>query len=121
MLCWSFRCTVTANHDFMQKNPVATKPVLRAILQGSDICAREPERAAKFLMDEGYAKNYDYALEAPQNIPYNRWQEYEPEDTMIFYANRLRDAGLIKSNAHDIVAKGTDWHFLKDLKQELKG
>ena len=119
---WSqyFCCTVTANRGFAQKNPVAIKRTLRAILQASDICARDPERAAKFLIDKGYAKNYDYALEAMRNIPYNRWQEYDPEDTVIFYANRMRDAGLIKSNAHEIVAKGTDWHFLNEIKQELK-
>jgi NitT/TauT family transport system substrate-binding protein len=121
---WSqyFCCCVTANRDFAQRNPVATKRVLRAILQASDSCAREPERAAKFIIEKGYTRaNYDYVLEAMQNIPYNRWQEYDPEDTVIFYANRLRDARLIKSNANDIVAKDTDWHFLKEIKQELKG
>ena len=120
---WSqyFCCTVTANREFAQKNPVATKRTLRAILKASDICALDPARAAKFIVDKGYTKNYDYALEAMQNIPYNRWQEYDPEDTVIFYANRLRDAGLIKSNANEIVTKGTDWHFLNEIKQELKG
>jgi NitT/TauT family transport system substrate-binding protein len=116
-----FCCMVTANRAFAQKNPVATKRTLRAILQASDICARQPEQAAKFLIDKGYAKNYDYALEAMQNIPYNKWREYDPEDTIIFYANRLRDAGLIKSNANEIVAKGTDWHFLDEIKQEMNG
>jgi len=120
---WSqyFCCMVTANREFAQKNPVATKRALRALLEASDICAREPARAAQFMIDKGYSKNYDYALEAMQNIPYNRWREYDPEDTVIFYANQLRDVGLIKSNANDIVAKGTDWHFLNEIKQELKG
>jgi NitT/TauT family transport system substrate-binding protein len=121
---WSqyFCCGVTVNRDFAQKNPVATKRVLRAILQASDTCAREPEQAAKFIIDKGYTNaKYEYVLEAMQNIPYNRWQEYDPEDTVIFYANRLRDAGLIKSNANEIVAKSTDWHFLNEIKQELKG
>jgi NitT/TauT family transport system substrate-binding protein len=120
---WSqyFCCTVTANREFAQKNPVATKRVLRAILEASDTCALDPARAAKFLVDKRYANNYDYALEAMQNIPYNRWREYDPQDTVIFYANRLREAGLIKSNANDLVAKGTDWHFLNELKQEMKG
>jgi len=121
---WSqyFCCSVTANRDFAQKNPVATKRVLRAILQASDICAREPEWAAKFIIDKGYTNaKYEYVLEAIQNIPYNRWQEYDPEDTVIFYANRLRDAKLIKSNANEIVAKNTDWTFLNELKAELKG
>jgi NitT/TauT family transport system substrate-binding protein len=120
---WSqyFCCTVYSSQGFTEKNPVATKRALRAILQAADSVALEPERAAQFMVDKGYAKNYDYALAAMQNIPHNRWREYDPEDTLVFYANRLRDAGLIKSNANDIVAKGTDWHFLDEIKQELKG
>jgi NitT/TauT family transport system substrate-binding protein len=120
---WSqyFCCFVTANRSFAQKNPVATKKVLRAILQASDICAREPERAAHYVVDKGYTKaKYEYVLEAMQNIPYNRWREYDPEDTVIFYANRLRDAKLIKSNANDVIATGTNWHFLDEIKQEIK-
>jgi NitT/TauT family transport system substrate-binding protein len=120
---WSqyFCCAVYSSRDFIEQNPVATKRALRAILQAADSVALDPERAAKFMVDKGYAKNYDYALEAMKNIPHNRWREYDPEDTVIFYANQLRDAGLIKSNANDIVAKGTDWHFLKEIKVELKG
>ncbi len=120
---WSqyFCCTVYSSRDFIEQNPVATKRALRAILQSADSVALEPERAAKFMVDKGYAQNYDYALAAMQNIPHNRWREYDPEDTVIFYANQLRDAGLIKSNANEIVAQGTDWHFLNEIKQELKG
>ena len=118
---WSqyFCCMATFNRDFVQKNPVATKRALRALLKASDICAREPERVAQFLMDKGYTKNYDYALEALQQIPYNVWREYDPEDTMVFYANRLRDVGMIKSSPDEIIQQGTDWHFLNELKAEL--
>lgn len=119
---WSgyFCCMATTSHDFMNKNPVATKRALRAILRASDICALEPEKAARLVVDKGITDNYDYALQAMQEIPYNRWRELDPVDTVIFYANRLRDAGLIKSNANDIVAKGTNWTFLNELKTELK-
>jgi len=120
---WSqyFCCLVYTNREFVQKNPVATKRALRAILQGSDTCAREPERAAQFMVDKGYTKNYDYALEAMKNIPYNRWAEYDPEDTFRFYALRLHDVGLIKSTPEEIIKQGTDWHFLEEIKKELKG
>jgi NitT/TauT family transport system substrate-binding protein len=33
---------------------------------------------------------------------------------------RLRDAGLIKSTPQKIIADGTDWRFLNELKSELK-
>ncbi len=36
--------------DFVQ-NPVATKRVLRSIMKASDICATDPERVARFLVD----------------------------------------------------------------------
>ena len=119
---WSqyFCCTVYSSQDFIKKNPVAAKRALGAILQAADAVSLDPEHAAKFMVDKGYATNYDYALTAMQNIPHNRWREYEPEDTVLFYANQLRDGGLIKSNANDIVASGTNWTFLNELKTELK-
>ena len=120
---WSqyFCCLHTANRDFMQANPVATRRALRAILKGADACARQPERVAQFLVDKSYTDNYDYALQSMQELPYNMWREYDPEDTMRFYALRLRDAGLIKSSPDEMIANGTDWQFLNELKTELKG
>jgi NitT/TauT family transport system substrate-binding protein len=32
---------------------------------------------------------------------------------------RLRDAGMIKGTPDEIIAKGTNWRFLNELKQEL--
>jgi protein SCO1/2 len=40
---------------------------------------------------------------------------------MRFYALRLREAGMVKSNPNKIVADGTDWRFLNELKRELRG
>jgi NitT/TauT family transport system substrate-binding protein len=119
---WSqyFCCMVAANRNFVQNNPVATKRALRAIMKATDICALEPERAARFMVDKGYTTNYDYALETMQNIIYNRWREYEPEDTLRFYALQLRDAGMIKSNPDEIIKQGSDWRFLNQVKAELK-
>jgi NitT/TauT family transport system substrate-binding protein len=37
-----------------------------------------------------------------------------------FFALRLHEAGLIKSSPQKIIAQGTDWRFLRDLKKELK-
>jgi len=120
---WSqyFCCMATANREFVQKNPVATERALRALLKATDICALEPERAAKLMVAKGYTENYDYALEAMQDIPYNRWREYDPEDTLRFYALRLREAGMIESSPDEIIAQGADWRILNELKMELKG
>jgi NitT/TauT family transport system substrate-binding protein len=53
-------------------------------------------------------------------VPYNKWRDYDPEDTIRFYALRLREAGMIKSNPNKIIAEGTDWRFLNEIKRELK-
>jgi NitT/TauT family transport system substrate-binding protein len=120
---WSqyFCCMVASSHEFVRKHPVATKRALRAVLKAADICALEPDRAARSLMDKGLVKNYDYALQAMQDVQYNRWREYEPEDTVRFYALRLHEAGMIKSSPQKIIAQGTDWRFFNELKRELKG
>ncbi len=119
---WSnyFCCFVAANREFVREHPVATKRVLRAILRAADVCAREPARVARFLVDKGYTERYDYALQAMNEIPYNRWREYDNEDTIRFHSLRLLEAGLIKSSPRKIVAQGTDWRFLNELKRELK-
>jgi NitT/TauT family transport system substrate-binding protein len=120
---WSqyFCCVVVGNRDFVRKHPVATKRALRAILKATDVCALEPNRAAQLIVDKGYTQRYDYALQTMQEIPYNRWREYDPEDTVRFYALRLHEIGLIKSTPQKIIAQGTDWRFFNELKKVLKG
>jgi NitT/TauT family transport system substrate-binding protein len=119
---WSqYYCCMLATHTkFAQKYPVATKRVLRAILKGADLCASEPKRAAQLLVDRGYTKRYDYALQALSEIRYDVWRDYDPEDTLRFYALRLHEAGLIQSSPNKLIAEHTDWRFLDELKRELK-
>jgi NitT/TauT family transport system substrate-binding protein len=120
---WSqyFCCVVAGHREFVQKNPVATKRALRAILKGADICALEPERAARSLVNQGLVQHYDYALQTMKDVPYGRWREYDPEDTVRFYALRLHEVGMLKSTPQKLIAQGTDWRFLTELKKELKG
>jgi NitT/TauT family transport system substrate-binding protein len=120
---WSqyFCCVVAGHREFVQKNPVATKRALRAILKGADLCALEPERAARVLVNQGLVPHYDYALQTMKDVPYGRWREYDPEDTVRFYALRLHEVGMLKSTPQKLIAQGTDWRFLTELKKELKG
>lgn len=119
---WSdyFCCMLVGNQDYIRKYPVATKRVVRAILKAADLCASQPAVIARQLVDTGYAKQYDYTVEALQQLPYDKWREYDPEDTIRFYALRLREAGLIKSTPQKIIADHTDWRYLTELKRELK-
>src|SRR5262245_32545373 len=120
---WSqyFCCIVGGNREFVRKYPVATKRALRAILKATDICALEPTRAAQALVEKGYTQRYDYALQTMQELPYNQWREYDPEDTVRFYALRLHELGIIKSTPQKIIAQGTEWRFFNELKKEMKG
>jgi NitT/TauT family transport system substrate-binding protein len=119
---WSqyFCCMLAANRDFVRQHPVATKRALRAFLKATDLCASDPEGVADFLVAKRYTTRRDYALQALKAIPYNRWREYNPEDTVRFYALRLHEAELIKSPPQKILAQGTDWRFFNELKKELK-
>jgi NitT/TauT family transport system substrate-binding protein len=120
---WSqyFCCMLAGNRDFIRKNPVATKRVLRAILKSTDLCVSDPVGTARRMVERGFAARYDYALQTLKEVPYNKWREYDPEDTMRFYALRLREAGMIKSSPSKIIAEAADWRFLNELKRELKG
>ena len=120
---WSqyFCCVLAANRGYIRKYPIATKRVLRAIVKAADLCASEPARVARQIVDAGFTPSYDYALQTIKEIPYVRWREYDPADAVRFYALRLREAGMIKSNPNKILADGTDWRHWNELKRELKG
>jgi NitT/TauT family transport system substrate-binding protein len=120
---WSqyFCCVLATNREYIRKYPVATKRVLRTIVKAADLCASEPARVARQIVDAGFTPNYDYALQTLKEIPYARWREYNPEDAVRFYALRLREAGMIKSSPNKILADGTDWRHWNELKRELKG
>jgi NitT/TauT family transport system substrate-binding protein len=113
-------CMLMANRAFVQEHPIATKRALRAILKATDICAREPEATGRLMVERGYTDRYDLALQVIKEMPYGRWREHDPEDTVRFYALRLREAGFIKSTPQQIISQGTDWRFLKELKRQLK-
>jgi NitT/TauT family transport system substrate-binding protein len=119
---WSqyFCCMVVGNADFVREHPAATKRVVRATLKAIDICAAEPKMVAQELLDRGFTKHYDYALETLTSIPYAQWRELDPEDSLRFFGLRLHEAGMIDSSPNRLIAEGTDWRFLNELKRELK-
>jgi NitT/TauT family transport system substrate-binding protein len=113
-------CAISANREFVRTHPVATKRAIRAILKAEQLCAQEPERVARGLVDRRLTR-YEYARQMMRDVPYGRWRQYDPEDTVRFYALRLREAGAIKATPQTILAQGTDWRFHHELKLELKG
>jgi len=111
---------LAGHREFVRKYPIATKRVTRAILKAADLCATEPARAARLLVDGGFTERYDYALQTLSVLPYDKWRDYDAEDTVRFFALRLHDVGLIKSSPQKIIVDNSDWRFLDELKRELK-
>jgi NitT/TauT family transport system substrate-binding protein len=119
---WSqyFCCMIAGNGEFVRKRPVAVKRAVRAVLKAADMCGLAPDRVARSLVERGFTKQYDYALQALKDIPYGKWREYDPEDTVRFYALRMHEVGMIKSTPQKLIAQGADWRILNELRTELK-
>lgn len=121
---WSqyFCCVVTGQSSFMKKNPIATRRALRAILKAVDIVARDPVLATKILIDKKVRPEAEYAsiLRVLKEIPYGRWREYNPEDTIRFYALRMRETGMIETAPQEFIERNTDWRFINELKKEFR-
>src|SRR5215469_17825891 len=67
---WSqyFCCMLAGSQDYVRKYPVATKRVLRAVLKAADLCAADPARTARRLVDGGFDARYDYALQTLREV-----------------------------------------------------
>ena len=125
-------CMLEASPQFVARNPVATKRVLRAVLRGADLCASDPERAARYLVDNGHTQwltdelvqlsgmdRYNLTLATVRHLPYNVWRRFDPEDSLRFYALRMRDAGAVKVTPDELIRRVTDWRFFNELKREM--
>jgi len=119
---WSqyYCCMLSAHRDFVGNYPVATKRVVRAMLKASDLCVEQPERVARAIVKKGFTQNYDFALETLRDVSYGAWRTHDPESTLRFHALRLHEVGMIKTVPQKLIARGTDWRFLNELKKELK-
>jgi NitT/TauT family transport system substrate-binding protein len=119
---WSqyFCCLLLGQTDFVRQYPIATKRAMRAVLKATDVCATNPQRAARQLVEGGFALHYDTALQTLTDVPYNVWRELDPEDSLRFYGLWLHEFGEIDATPNQLIAEGTDWRFLNELKRELK-
>ena len=119
---WSqyFCCMMYGNRAWVRDHPATTKRFLRAMFKAADYCTTEPKAAARRLVDGGFTKRYDYALETIRSVEYRRWHEYDPEDSLRFYALRLHEGGMIRSSPNTLIAEGANWRFAEELKHELR-
>jgi NitT/TauT family transport system substrate-binding protein len=105
--------------DFVRRNPIATRRVVRAMMRATDICAAKPAWVAQRLVDRGVTPRSDYARQGLEEVSYRAWRDYDTEDSVRFWALRLREIGWIKSSPDKILAHGTDWRFINEVRKEL--
>jgi NitT/TauT family transport system substrate-binding protein len=119
---WSqyFCCFLVGASEFVNRYPIASKSVVRAYVRAADICANEPERVARYLVDKKLEPRYDIGLEVLKQLPYNRWRDASPADTIRFHALRLHEVGMITTAPNKLVERSTDWRFIEEVKRELK-
>ena len=120
---WSqyYCCMITGRRDFIRNNPIATRKVIRSILRANDLVSQDPEMAAQLLVDRKVRKadDQEFLAQAFREIPYDKWRHYSPEDTIRFWALRLKGLGLSKHSPQEFISKNTDWSHIASLKREM--
>ena len=116
---WSdnYCCGVVANRAFAQKNPVATKRALRALLKASDEAASQPEQAARYIVDKGYRPSYDDMIASFKEMMHNRWRDMDHEASFRLHTINLKAGGLVKGSADKLVSDGANLSFLSELRK----
>ena len=62
---------------------------------------------------------YDVLYAFMKSMPMN-WRDYDPEDTLRYFALRLADGNLIKKTPDQMINDSTDFAYFKQLRKELK-
>ncbi len=119
---WSqyFCCMIAANREWADRHPVAAKRAVRAILKASELCAADPELGARAFLAQGFNFDPEYARQALRELTLGTWRDFNPEETLRFYALRLREAEMVKSSPQKIIAGGSDWRIVDRLRKEMK-
>jgi NitT/TauT family transport system substrate-binding protein len=123
---WSqnYCCMLTANRDWAKANPVATKRATRAFLRAADVVAKDKKAAVQVAIDKGIYKankalTPEILFETIEMLSYD-WREVDPEETLRFFALRLRDVKLLKRSPQQILDEGADFAYFRQMRKELK-
>ena len=120
---WSqyYCCMILGRRDFIRNNPIATRKVIRSILRANDLVSQDPAMAAQLLVDRKLRKadDQEFMAQSLGEIPYDKWRDYSPEDTIRFWALRLKEVGIIEYSPQEYISKNTDWSHIASLKKEM--
>jgi NitT/TauT family transport system substrate-binding protein len=112
-------CAFFTSRAFLEANPVTTRLALRAMLRGVDHTANDPAAAAQRFVAQSWVRVDSYATRTLEQVPLDVWRTHDPEDSVRFYALLMHGVGVIENTPDEIIARGTDWTFFNELKQEL--
>jgi NitT/TauT family transport system substrate-binding protein len=73
-------CMLGVHNEYLRKHPVAAKAVIKALLRAADICAADPSRGARGVVEHSRSEDYQPALATLRDIPYGRWRDCDAED-----------------------------------------
>ena len=118
---WSqyYCCLLIANREYATANPWATKRATRAVLRGIDMVTKDRKAAVDVAVRKGFTKDGTLLFEAIKDMPYP-WRDYDPADSLRYFALQLADAKLLKKTPSQIIADGTDFAFFRQMQKELK-
>jgi NitT/TauT family transport system substrate-binding protein len=124
---WSqyYCCQLVANRDWARRYPIATKRVTRAVCRAADLVTKDKVSAAHQFVASGFfsttpaATDEDITNEVIRDLSYD-WRDFDPEETLRFFALRLADAKLVKLTPQEIIAQGSDFAYMRQLRSELK-
>jgi NitT/TauT family transport system substrate-binding protein len=123
---WSqnYCCLLVTSRDWYSAHPIAARRATRAILRAVDEAKKDRHAAAKSAIDKG---TYKAAPAVTEQVIYDiikdesfDWREFDPEETVRFFALRLADAKLVKKSPQQIIADGVDLAYFRQLRKELR-
>jgi NitT/TauT family transport system substrate-binding protein len=117
---WSqyYCCLLGANRDWAKSHPNATKRATRAVLRAIDYGAKDRSSAVKVAVDKKVPEDLSLLYDAIKNLNYT-WRDFDPAETVRFYALRLADEKLLTKTPSRIIADGTDFTFFYRMQKEL--
>jgi NitT/TauT family transport system substrate-binding protein len=118
---WSthYCCVVYGNATFVERNPNTTRRTMRALYRAIDATARQPEDVARHIVEvRGYPFSLEDATHHLKHPHFDVWRTFDVEDTLRFYALRLREVGEIDATPDEIL-EHVDLRYFNELRGKL--
>ena len=65
----------------------------RRLLKAFDLCASQPEQAARVILDRSFTERDEFALQTLNENPYGNWRGYDADTACASMRCRWRDRG----------------------------